>query len=135
MDIRYRIPLAALALAFAPAPALAEQRIDSIHFESKSSTVSDIGKAILDEVAIAAKRREYTSVWIDSNTDASPPAAALKLSRRMGDAVAAYLKAQGADPKRIKVAALGSTRPVVATPQSDADRLRNRYVNVTINWK
>ena len=136
MTMRILIPLGALALALASSgPALAQQqRTDSVHFEAGSSKMTEIAQAILDEVAIAAKARAYTSVWVDSNSDAKPPAAALKLSRAMGKAVADYLAAQGIDKKRIRVTALGSARPVVVAPQGTMDRVRNRYVNITINW-
>jgi OOP family OmpA-OmpF porin len=140
MNMRYFIPCGAFALAIASsAAALAQSapgdRTESFHFAPNSSTLTRVAKIILDDVATDAKSHEYKAISVEANSDAASARAALRLSRRMANGVAAYLVTKGVDRKRIRVKAWGSAKPVVPDAKSPEDKLRNRYVNVTVKWK
>ncbi len=109
-----------------------ELRVDEIHFEPASARVTNIAKAILDDVALRMKQEPASTAivigYTDNKEDAGPGS---DLDRRRAEAVRDYLVSRhGIDPSRINVEEGGvSTTGDNATAEG---RLENRRVVIRL---
>jgi OOP family OmpA-OmpF porin len=110
-----------------------ELRTDEIHFESGSARLTNIAKAILDDVALRMKQEPTsTAIVIGYNDSKENTGPNHDLDRRRAEAVRDYLVSRhGIDPSRITVEGRDGREPA-----SDADtaegRLRNRRVVIRL---
>ncbi|HUP60556.1 MAG TPA: OmpA family protein [Thermoanaerobaculia bacterium] len=110
-----------------------ELRTDEIHFEPGSARLSNIAKAILDEVALRMKQEPSSTALVIGYTDdrenTGPNA---DLDRRRAEAVRDYLVTRhGIDPARITVEGRG-TSDAVGDNTTAEGRLRNRRVVIRL---
>ena len=122
-----------------PAPPVApprqpqEIRTDEIHFESGSARLTNIAKAILDEVALRMKQEPAATALVIGYTDDRENAGPNRdLDRRRAEAVRDYLVTRhGIDPSRITVEGRGTSDPVGDNTTAEG-RLRNRRVVIRL---
>ena len=122
-----------------PAPPVApprqpqEIRTDEIHFESGSARLTNIAKAILDEVALRMKQEPAATALVIGYTDDRENAGPNRdLDRRRAEAVRDYLVTRhGIDPSRITVEGRGTSDPVGDNSTAEG-RLRNRRVVIRL---
>ena len=102
-------------------------RTDEIHFEPGSARLTNIAKAILDEVALRMKQEPSSSaVVIGYTDDRENTGANSDLDRRRAEAVRDYLVSRhGIDASRITVEGRG-TQDAVGDNTTAEGRLRNR---------
>lgn len=117
----------------APAPTPQNIRTDEIHFEPGSARLTNIAKAILDEVALRMKQEPAaTAVVIGYTDDRENTGANADLDRRRAEAVRDYLVSRhGIDPARITVEGRGTTDPIGDNTTAEG-RLRNRRVVIRL---
>ena len=110
-----------------------ELRVDEIHFEPGSARLTNIAKAILDDVALRMRQESAaTAVVIGYTDDRENTGAANDLDRRRAEAVRDYLVSRhGIDPSRITVEARG-TQNAVGDNSTAEGRLRNRRVEIRL---
>lgn len=122
-----------------PAPPVApprqpqEIRTDEIHFEPGSARLTNIAKAILDEVALRMKQEpSATALVIGYTDDRENTGANRDLDRRRAEAVRDYLVTRhGIDPTRITVEGRGTSDPIGDNATAEG-RLRNRRVVIRL---
>jgi outer membrane protein OmpA-like peptidoglycan-associated protein len=122
-----------------PAPPVApprqpqEIRTDEIHFEPGSARLTNIAKAILDEVALRMKQEPSATALVIGYTDDRENAGPNRdLDRRRAEAVRDYLVTRhGIDPTRITVEGRG-TSDAVGDNSTAEGRLRNRRVVIRL---
>jgi len=110
-----------------------ELRTDEIHFESGSARLTNIAKAILDDVALRMKQEPTSTAIVigynDANENTGPNH---DLDRRRAEAVRDYLVTRhGIDPSRITVEGRDNTEPVGDNATAEG-RLRNRRVVIRL---
>jgi outer membrane protein OmpA-like peptidoglycan-associated protein len=110
-----------------------ELRTDEIHFEPGSARLTNIAKAILDEVGLRMKQEPSSTALVIGYTDdrenTGPNA---DLDRRRAEAVRDYLVTRhGIDPSRITVEGRGTQEPVGDNTTAEG-RLRNRRVVIRL---
>ena len=110
-----------------------ELRTDEIHFEPGSARLTNIAKAILDEVALRMKQEPSSTALVIGYTDdrenTGPNA---DLDRRRAEAVRDYLVTRhGIDPSRITIEGRGTQEPVGDNTTAEG-RLRNRRVVIRL---
>lgn len=107
-----------------------ELRTDEIHFEAGSARLTNIAKAILDDVALRMKQEPAATALVIGYTDnreATGPNA--DLDRRRAEAVRDYLVSRhGIDASRITIEARGTTEPVGDNATAEGRRLNRRVV-------
>jgi outer membrane protein OmpA-like peptidoglycan-associated protein len=107
-----------------------ELRTDEIHFEAGSARLTNIAKAILDDVALRMKQEPASTALVIGYTDnqeATGPNA--DLDRRRAEAVRDYLVSRhGIDASRITVEGRGTTDPVGDNATAEGRRLNRRVV-------
>jgi outer membrane protein OmpA-like peptidoglycan-associated protein len=110
-----------------------EIRTDEIHFEPGSARLTNIAKAILDEVALRMKQEpSATALVIGYTDDRENTGANADLDRRRAEAVRDYLVSRhGIDPARITVEGRGTSEPVGDNTTAEG-RLRNRRVVIRL---
>ena len=108
-------------------------RTDEIHFEAGSARLTNIAKAILDEVALRMKQEpSATAVVIGYTDDRENTGPNRDLDRRRAEAVRDYLVTRhGIDPARITVEGRGTSDPVGDNTTAEG-RLRNRRVVIRL---
>jgi outer membrane protein OmpA-like peptidoglycan-associated protein len=110
-----------------------ELRTDEIHFESGSARLTNIAKAILDDVALRMKQEPTSTALVIGYTDdreATGPNA--DLDRRRAEAVRDYLVSRhGIDPTRITVEGRDGREPIADNSTAEG-RLRNRRVVIKL---
>lgn len=108
-------------------------RTDEIHFEPGSARLTNIAKAILDDVALRMKQEPTSTALVIGYTDdreATGPNA--DLDRRRAEAVRDYLVSRhGIDPSRITVEGRDAREPVADNSTAEG-RLRNRRVVIQL---
>ncbi len=122
-----------------PAPPVAppstpvEIRTDEIHFEPGSARLTNIAKAILDEVALRMKQEPSSTALVIGYTDDRENTGPNRdLDRRRAEAVRDYLVSRhGIDPSRITVEGRGTSDPVGDNTTAEG-RLRNRRVVIKL---
>jgi outer membrane protein OmpA-like peptidoglycan-associated protein len=117
----------------APPPAPEVIRTDEIHFEAGSARLTNIAKAILDDVALRMKQEPRATAvvigYTDNREQTGPNA---DLDRRRAEAVRDYLVSRhGIDPSRVTVEARG-TQDAVGDNATAEGRLRNRRVVIRL---
>lgn len=117
----------------APPPQPQVIRTDEIHFEAGSARLTNIAKAILDDVALRMKQEPRASAivigYTDDRENTGPNA---DLDRRRAEAVRDYLVSRhGIDPSRIRIEARGTQDPVGDNTTAEG-RLRNRRVVIRL---
>lgn len=110
-----------------------EIRTDEIHFEAGSARLTNIAKAILDEVALRMKQEpSATAVVIGYTDDRESTGSNQDLDRRRAEAVRDYLVTRhGIDPSRITVEGRGTSDPIGDNTTAEG-RLRNRRVVIRL---
>lgn len=108
-------------------------RTDEIHFEAGSARLTNIAKAILDEVALRMKQEPAATALVIGYTDDRENTGANRdLDRRRAEAVRDYLVSRhGIDPSRITVEGRG-TQDAVGDNTTAEGRLRNRRVVIRL---
>lgn len=110
-----------------------ELRVDEVHFEPGSARVTNIAKAILDDVALRMRQEpDATAIVIgytDTREDTGPNG---DLARRRAEAVRDYLVSRhNIDPSRISIEARGASDPVGDNATAEG-RLQNRRVVIRL---
>jgi outer membrane protein OmpA-like peptidoglycan-associated protein len=110
-----------------------ELRTDEIHFESGSARLTNIAKAILDDVALRMKQEPTsTAIVIGYNDDKENTGPNHDLDRRRAEAVRDYLVSRhGIDPSRITVEGRDAREPIGDNTTAEG-RLRNRRVVIRL---
>jgi outer membrane protein OmpA-like peptidoglycan-associated protein len=110
-----------------------ELRVDEIHFESGSARVTNIAKAILDDVALRMRQEPAATAIVIGYTDNRENLGPNRdLDRRRAEAVRDYLVSRhGIDPSRITVEARGTQDPV-GDNATAAGRQQNRRVVIRL---
>jgi outer membrane protein OmpA-like peptidoglycan-associated protein len=110
-----------------------EIRTDEIHFEPGSARLTNIAKAILDEVALRMKQEpSATALVIGYTDDRENTGANRDLDRRRAEAVRDYLVSRhGIDASRITIEGRGTQDPVGDNTTAEG-RLRNRRVVIRL---
>ena len=108
-------------------------RTDEIHFEPGSARLTNIAKAILDDVALRMKQEPASTALVigytDNRENTGPNS---DLDRRRAEAVRDYLVSRhGIDPSRITVEGRDAREPVADNSTAEG-RLRNRRVVITL---
>lgn len=126
-------PVTPPAEPVAPPRGPEELRTDEIHFESGSARLTNIAKAILDDVALRMKQEpRATAVVIGYTDDREATGPNRDLDRRRAEAVRDYLVSRhGIDPSRISIEARG-TQDAVGDNTTAEGRLRNRRVVIRL---
>lgn len=110
-----------------------ELRTDEIHFEPASARLTNIAKAILDDVALRMKQEPTATAIVIGYTDNRENSGAnADLDRRRAEAVRDYLVSRhGIDASRISVENRGINDPVGDNTTAEG-RLRNRRVVIRL---
>lgn len=108
-------------------------RTDEIHFEPGSARLTNIAKAILDDVALRMKQEpNATAVVIGYTDDREATGTNRDLDRRRAEAVRDYLVSRhGIDASRISVEARG-TQDSIGDNTTAEGRLKNRRVVIRL---
>lgn len=103
-----------------------------IEFESGRATLTDSGKAILDQMSAALLALKDKKVEVIGHTDnAGARASNLALSQARAEAVRAYVAAKGVKAELVTVSGEGPDRPV-ADNRTAEGRARNRRIEFKI---
>ena len=126
-------PVPPPAAPIVPPAAPQELRTDEIHFEPGSARLTNIAKAILDEVALRMKQEpSSTALVIGYTDDRENTGPNNDLDRRRAEAVRDYLVTRhGIDPSRITIEGRGTQEPVGDNTTAEG-RLRNRRVVIRL---
>ena len=110
-----------------------ELRTDEIHFEPGSARLTNIAKAILDDVALRMKQEPSSTAIVIGYTDGKEKTGAnTDLDRRRAEAVRDYLVSRhGIDATRISVEGRDGQEPVGDNSTAEG-RLRNRRVVIRL---
>jgi outer membrane protein OmpA-like peptidoglycan-associated protein len=108
-------------------------RTDEIHFEPGSARLTNIAKAILDEVALRMKQEPSATALVIGYTDNRENTGANRdLDRRRAEAVRDYLVSRhGLDASRITVEGRNGREPIGDNTTAEG-RLRNRRVVIQL---
>lgn len=108
-------------------------REDEIHFEPGSARLTNIAKAILDDVALRMKQEPSSTALVIGYTDTRENTGPNNdLDRRRAEAVRDYLVSRhGIDPSRITVEGRDAREPVADNATAEG-RLRNRRVVIRL---
>jgi OOP family OmpA-OmpF porin len=103
-----------------------------IEFESGKATLTDSGKAILDQMSVALLTLKDKKVELIGHTDnAGARASNLSLSQARAEAVKAYVVQKGIRPELVGVSGEGPDRPV-ADNRTLEGRARNRRIEFKV---
>jgi outer membrane protein OmpA-like peptidoglycan-associated protein len=110
-----------------------ELRTDEIHFEPNSARLTNIAKAILDDVALRMKQEPTsTAIVIGYTDDRESTGPGSDLDRRRAEAVRDYLVSRhGIDPSRITVEGHDGREPAADNTSAEG-RLKNRRVVIRL---
>lgn len=108
-------------------------RTDEIHFEPGSARLTNIAKAILDDIALRMKQEPSSTALVIGYTDNREHTGANSdLDRRRAEAVRDYLVSRhGIDASRITVEGRDAREPVADNATAEG-RLRNRRVVIQL---
>jgi outer membrane protein OmpA-like peptidoglycan-associated protein len=117
----------------APPRVPSELRTDEIHFEPGSARLTNIAKAILDDVAVRMKQEPTSTAIVIGYTDNREATGANQdLDRRRAEAVRDYLVSRhGIDASRITVEGRNGREPVGDNNTAEG-RLKNRRVVIRL---
>jgi OOP family OmpA-OmpF porin len=103
-----------------------------IEFESGQATLTDAGRAVLDQMSVALLRLKDKKVEVIGHTDnAGSRAGNLSLSQARAEAVRAYVVEHGVRPEMVAVSGEGPDRPV-ADNRTPEGRARNRRIEFKV---
>ena len=103
-----------------------------VEFESASATLTDRGRALVDEVAMLLLQSPDAAIEIGGHTDSRGPSRDnLDLSRRRAGAVRLRLIELGVEESRLTANGYGEGRPIADNNVPDG-RLKNRRVTFTV---
>lgn len=103
-----------------------------IEFESGKATLTESGRAILDQMSVALLKLKDKKVEVIGHTDnAGARASNLSLSQVRAEAVKAYVTGKGIKPESIAVSGEGPDRPVADNRSADG-RARNRRIEFKV---
>lgn len=103
-----------------------------IEFESGKAALTDSGKTILDQMAVALQKIKGVRVEVIGHTDnAGSRAGNLSLSQARAEAVKSYVAGRGINPDLISVSGEGPDRPV-ADNRTPEGRARNRRIEFKV---
>lgn len=103
-----------------------------IEFKSGSATLTDGGRAILDEMAVALEKVGQQQVQVIGHTDSvGSRGSNIALSLQRAIAVKAYLEQRGVSADNLSVQGFGPDRPV-AENDTDDGRARNRRIEFRV---
>ncbi|TFW23170.1 OmpA family protein [Massilia arenosa] len=103
-----------------------------IEFESGQATLTESGKAILDQMAAAMQQVKGKRVQVAGHTDnVGSRASNLALSQARAQAVVAYIQSKGIPADRMTAAGEGPDRPVADNSTAEG-RARNRRIEFRI---
>jgi OOP family OmpA-OmpF porin len=103
-----------------------------VEFQSGSATLTDGGRAILDEMVVALAQVGHQQVQVIGHTDSvGSRAANIGLSLQRAIAVKAYLEQRGVSADHLGVQGFGPDRPV-ADNATDEGRARNRRIEFRV---
>lgn len=104
----------------------------TIEFESGKATLTDSGKAILDQMSMALLKLKDKKVELIGHTDnAGARASNLSLSQARAEAVKAYVVQKGIKAESVGVSGEGPDRPVADNRNADG-RARNRRIEFKV---
>lgn len=108
-------------------------RTDEIHFEPNSARLTNIAKAILDDIALRMKQEPSSTALVIGYTDNREKTGSNSdLDRRRAEAVRDYLVSRhGIDASRITVEGRDAREPVADNSTAEG-RLRNRRVVIQL---
>lgn len=121
-----------------PAPPPLEPIDRVIPFAQTGRQIDDEGRKALDALLTDPIMRAGGAITLSGHSDSKgDDRVNLRTSRQRAEAVRDYLVEKGIDPARIRVIALGETRPLVPNAHPDgsddpAARARNRRVEVGV---
>jgi outer membrane protein OmpA-like peptidoglycan-associated protein len=99
-----------------------------VEFEFASDELTDVGKALLDELLVPLQEFSAVSIRIEGHADAQgSPERNLELSFRRAQAVVLYFVEQGEDSNRFVAVGYGDTRPI-ADNSTEEGRQKNRRI-------
>ena len=108
--------------------------IQRVPFDAGSASVAASNDALLTEVIAVMKANPTWFLRVEAHADVSEgngAASRVALSKRRGDAIVARLTALGYDPKRVRVSAVGDTRPILDS-STPGGRAENRGASFTV---
>jgi len=98
----------------------------------RSGALSTFGRNTLQVLAVALRHYDHTAIQINGFTDTRlAQEESVKLSQRHADAIAAELRSDGVDARRIAATGLGATHLKFATGEGRSEP-RNRRVEIRI---
>ena len=104
----------------------------TIEFDSGKATLTESGRAILDQMSVALLKLKDKKVALIGHTDnAGARASNLSLSQARADAVKTYVSAKGIAPESIAVSGEGPDRPL-ADNRTAEGRARNRRIEFKV---
>jgi outer membrane protein OmpA-like peptidoglycan-associated protein len=126
-------PIAPPQPPVAPPRVPTELRTDEIHFEPGSARLTNIAKAILDDVALRMKQEPTSTAIVIGYTDNREATGPNQdLDRRRAEAVRDYLVSRhGIDPSRITIEGRDAREPVGDNSTAEG-RLKNRRVVIRL---
>ncbi|MEA3510125.1 MAG: OmpA family protein [Actinomycetota bacterium] len=99
-----------------------------VEFEFASDELTDVGKALLDELLVPLREFSAVSIRIEGHADAQgSPERNLELSFRRAQAVVGYFVEQGEDSNRFVAVGYGDTRPIADNATAEG-RQKNRRI-------
>ena len=104
-------------------------------FAADSATLLPAASGMLNQL-LELVSQGGGAIEVEGHTDVGTsgyPGGVGALSQARADSVKQWLTEQGVDASRITAVGLGSTKPVFASPQTDAEHAANRRVTVTIS--
>jgi outer membrane protein OmpA-like peptidoglycan-associated protein/osmotically-inducible protein OsmY len=108
-------------------------RTNVIEFDSASAAIDPQSKALLDNLAVVARRCDRYAIKVSGHTDNVGDAAAnVALSKARADAVRTYLIGQGVAAERLATEGFGQSKPKVPNTRP-ANRARNRRIEFNVS--
>jgi outer membrane protein OmpA-like peptidoglycan-associated protein len=107
-------------------------RLDNVLFDVGKSSIREVSKEMLDELAAMLHRFTDLSIEVQGHTDSDGRAEMnLLLSRERANSVKQYLALKGIDESRVEAVGYGQTRPI-APNTTKAGKQLNRRVMVQV---
>ena len=126
------VPDRLLTEEFNPVATPINQPLPIVFFPQGGIALVADARKKLDLVANYLQRHQQSALELHGHSDGvGSRRANLQLSRRRADAVQRYFVERGIDPRRLKVRALGESRPI-ASNATEKGRLKNRRVELVL---
>ncbi|OGL42404.1 MAG: hypothetical protein A2161_17270 [Candidatus Schekmanbacteria bacterium RBG_13_48_7] len=118
-----------------PPPPVETIIFEPVHFDFDSARLTNIAKAILDDVALSLNRDPRIEVSIEGHTcSIGSNEYNMKLGTRRAQAVFNYLvKRHGISPSRLTVTSFGEEKPIAPNDTKDG-RKKNRRVELIVPY-